>query len=147
MDAASLKSKKDIALRRALVREFIASNQQLAEVFQNSERDLSANLRAEGVPPGSLPPMAKGFFDSLRQQNPIVQKIREQDMAYGVIILQWLDLVETEWGSWTVENDELTFTNQAAKELNSKFLADLEEIGAVQEEAQRQMLELQKKEQ
>lgn len=147
MDAATLKSKKDITLRRTLVRDFIAANQQLAEVFQNSERDLNANLRAEGVPPGKLPPMAQGFFASLRQQNPIVQKIREQDTAYGGVMLQWLDLVETEWGSWTVENDELAFTNQAANELHSKFLADLEEIGTVQEDAQRQMLELQEKEQ
>lgn len=147
MDAATLKSKKDIAHRRTVVREFIAANQELAEVFQNSEPYLNTNLRAEGVPPGKLPPMAKGFFDSLRQQNPIVQKIREQDTAYAGILLQWLDLVETEWGSWTVENDVLTFSNQAANETNSKFLADLEAIGAVQEEAQRQMLELQEKNQ
>jgi hypothetical protein len=53
----------------------------------------------------------------------------------------------TEWGSWTVENDELTFSNQAANESYSKFLADLEKIGSVQEDAQRQILELQEKEQ
>jgi hypothetical protein len=66
---------------------------------------------------------------------------------YDGVILHWQDLVVTEWGSWTVENDELTFSNQAANESYSKFLADLEKIGSVQADAQRQILELQEKEQ
>ncbi len=142
MDAASLKSKEDIALRRGQVQEFMTANQQLTEIFQNSERDFAAYLQAEGVPQGKLPAMAKGFVSSLRRQVPVIEKIRSQDQAYAGVLLRWLDLMESEWGSWTVENEELTFTKPEAEELHAKIAEELAQIGIDQAESQRQLVEL-----
>lgn len=145
MDAASLKSKEDLASRRVVVQEFMVANQHLIEVFRNSERDFATYLQSEGVPQGRVPAMAKGFVASLGRQLPVIQKIRDQDAAYAGLLLQWLDLIETEWGSWSVENDALTFSRPEAENTHTKLAADIAQIAVDQAEAQRQLVELQEK--
>lgn len=98
--------REDIEKARQVVRDFLSTNQRLADSLEHGESFIRAELETAKVPAAVRDSVLERYEKTQKPLLPMQQRIRESDDAIGQNALAVLDLLDFNWGNWT--RDEAT---------------------------------------
>ena len=126
-----LTDKSLIAPRRAAMQEVLAANDALRAFLADGETAFRTALKQGGVSDEGIEKNLTEYRNAQAGKLPLVLKIRDTESRMIVTALTMLDLLEAQWGHWSMDNGRLVFEDQAAIE---QFNTALHSIQAVAKE-------------
>jgi len=98
--------REDIERARQVVRDFLSTNQRLADSLEHGESFIRAELDTAKVSPTVRESVLERYEKTQKPLLPMQQRVRESDDAIGQNALAVLDLLDFNWGNWS--RDEAT---------------------------------------
>ena len=126
---------------RQTVTQFMAANEELAQISNGAAELLKEELRSENLPQRTVEAALRGFQQSYLPRRKIIKAIREQDAQLGTNLLAILDLYQSNWGKWRYNpEDELAVFEDAAHE--DQYAAAIDSIVLLSDQQQASQQEL-----
>ena len=141
MSMANVKTKGDLASRRALGREIIRRNDDILAFINTIETRLRTKLQTSGSDSASIEKFVKGFMSGFNQQASLLRRVRQCDKVIGTSLMAMADLLNADWGKWKVQPGTITFSTQASMARYNALVGDAKKAANDQVAAQREFVE------
>jgi hypothetical protein len=138
IDPGTMKSKKSVEERLALVRQMKVESDALSAIVEQFPARFEDELDQAKVDASIKARELAAFQRSANLE--LMKKVRDEDRILCASIKGALEILHQEWGSWRLEGDAVNFENDAALAKYKKFIEDLQSAAVRQERYQRQML-------
>lgn len=145
-DFASAKTKADIATRRKILEEFMATSKS-AEVFLDGmEKTLRAQLATARGSNAAKEEMVAGFMKGMNKKLPLKKAIHSADRTCAATAGEIYALLDAEWGSWKADGKGvITFKKKPALDKFNAGLKTIREALAKQDAAEKQLAAIEQK--
>jgi hypothetical protein len=142
--ADNLTDKSQFAPRRQLVSHFISANDELKQVIVTGEQNLKTDLTKLRVAQNKIDDTLAGYRAKAGPRNVLTQQIRECDDRIGQSLTGMLEILETQWGNWSVDPNtrQLRIQNVPAREAYNKYFAEIQTASTDQVKAQQKLVNL-----
>jgi hypothetical protein len=140
-----IKNKQDLASRREVVKRFLAANDDLKRVIDNSESNIRSDLVNRKIAASKIDAVIAGYHSKAAVANLTTSQIRKCDDRMGNALIGALNLLEEQWGNWNYNTaaDQIRFQNNAAADAYSQFITEIQDASEKQLELQRKLVTLQ----
>ena len=140
----NIREKATIAAHRQLIGDFLSSNKQLSETLKNGGELVRSELDKAGVSPKMRDATVAGFVGSQQKMRPLQMRIRGADQVLGDSALSILDLLETKWGKWKIDDGSgaPVFNDDSTLEAYNAHIEKIQAAAADQTEAQGELVRL-----
>ncbi len=139
LNFAWLSDRDKLAPRRADLIAAKAANTNLRRLLAEGESTFRQALEQAGVPASLTEPAVTGFHKAQVAKLPLILNIRDLDDKMFTALLMQLDLLEEQWGHWSLTQGKLVFDNDAALARYRDALAVVQAAGKEQASSQQQL--------
>ncbi len=105
LDMTGVESPASLSSRRTMVEGFLECSHALSNHLAQSQAFIENQLIGLGTPAGAATNLATEFLKSMEHQLSASCQIREIEHAYSQTLLQALDVLKAQWGSWKLQGD------------------------------------------
>jgi hypothetical protein len=134
-----LTDKSLIGPRRIAVQNAKSANAELRRAVDEGEADFRRQLKQAGVSDSASDQAVASFHQARVAKLPLVLKIRDLDEQMMVDALTLLDLLETQWGRWIVQDGRIVFTDDDTLVKFNSTIEAVQVAGKEQVDYQRQL--------
>jgi hypothetical protein len=142
-DMRTVKDKSDLATRRQFATDLMKMNADLMAFMNSAESHVREKLNAAGVSGADKEQLVQGFTKGFGKSLPAQRRVRQADADMCKTLIAMCDLLEAEWGKWSAENGNLTFTSDATLTRYNALVETLQKAAEDQSAAQRELVTLQ----
>lgn len=109
----NIREREEIERDRQIVRDFLSTNDRLADSLQHGEGFIRAELETAKVSPAARDAVLERYAKTQKPLLPLQMRIRDCDDVIGQNALAVLDLLDFNWGTWTRDDatGRIDFTN------------------------------------
>lgn len=143
LDITTIRTREDIARRRALGKEMLEGNRQLLAFCNGAEDRLRANLQRASVAKPQIESAVKGFMNGYGRSLPLQRRIRQSDEVIGIGIGDLCDLLDAEWGKWRIKDQTAVFDSAVALGKYNSIMERVQKAADSQVKAQAELLKAQ----
>ena len=111
--AWNIQEREDIERDRKIVRDFMDTNDRLAESLKHGESLIRAELETAKVSPAARDMVIERYEKTQKPLLPLQMQVRACDNEIGKNAMAVLSMLETNWGEWTRDSKtgQIDFTN------------------------------------
>jgi hypothetical protein len=141
---SSNSSREKIAQNRKATEDFMAANKTFAKFLREADKEYESILQGMKIPPNAAKQVMAGFRKTFVAQQPILAEIRQCDTELATAALGILDVFDTHWGKWSVQQEtgKVILPDDQAVETYRKHLAAVDDAADRQAAAQQKLLAL-----
>jgi hypothetical protein len=140
--ASNIQDKADLELRRKVLQNFLAANDELKLYVQHGAEHYQEDLTRWHVPETTADAVLRGYRKRADAVNPMTVKVRECDGRIGRAMLGIVELEETNWGTWHVSatSGAITFDDTENAAAYNGFLKEIRTASAAEKKAEAAVL-------
>jgi hypothetical protein len=140
IDATDLKTRQDLGRRRDAARAFLAANTELHDTLENLAGRFREKLEAEGMSGPQMNAYVESAAAAFEQTLPTQRKLRTTLAVQGKTWIELCDLLEGQWGKWSVQDGVPKFESEEAAAKFAAIQQRFERAQKSQEKAGREFL-------